>query len=75
MTNAASRVTLGSEGSVPAAVELVGVHKWFGQVHAVRGVDLSIASGEIVAFLGPNGAGKTSTIDMVGGLSDRKSVV
>lgn len=70
MTSAASRGTLGSEGSaVPAAVELVGVHKWFGQVHAVRGVDLRIASGEIVAFLGPNGAGKTSTIDMVVGLS------
>jgi ABC-2 type transport system ATP-binding protein len=38
-------------------------------VHAVRGVDLHIEQGEIVAFLGPNGAGKTTTIDMVLGLS------
>jgi ABC-2 type transport system ATP-binding protein len=38
-------------------------------VHAVRGIDLELQQGEIVAFLGPNGAGKTTTIDMVLGLS------
>jgi ABC-type branched-subunit amino acid transport system ATPase component len=43
----------------PAAIELRGVHKHFGKVRAVRGVDLTIAPGEIVALLGPNGAGKT----------------
>jgi len=45
------------------------VTKDFGPVHAVRGIDLTVRQGEIVAFLGPNGAGKTSTIDMVLGLS------
>jgi ABC-2 type transport system ATP-binding protein len=45
------------------------VTKDFGPVHAVRGIDLTLAPGEIVAFLGPNGAGKTTTIDMVLGLS------
>jgi ABC-2 type transport system ATP-binding protein len=53
----------------PLAVELTGVHKSFGQVHAVDGVDLHLSSGEIVAILGPNGAGKTSTIDIILGLS------
>jgi ABC-2 type transport system ATP-binding protein len=53
----------------PHAIDLRGVHKYFGHVHAVNGVDLSLASGEIVAFLGPNGAGKTSTIDIILGLS------
>ncbi len=52
-----------------AAVALRGVRKNFGSVQAVRGVDLDIAPGEIVAFLGPNGAGKTSTIDIILGLS------
>ncbi|MCW2781903.1 MAG: multidrug transporter ATPase [Marmoricola sp.] len=51
------------------AVSLRGVTKDFGHVHAVRGIDLDIQQGEIVAFLGPNGAGKTTTIDMVLGLS------
>ena len=52
-----------------AAVSLSGVTKDFGAVHAVRGIDLQLQQGEIVAFLGPNGAGKTTTIDMVLGLS------
>ena len=50
-------------------VRLGGVTKTFGEVHAVRGIDLQIQPGEMVAFLGPNGAGKTTTIDMVLGLS------
>jgi ABC-2 type transport system ATP-binding protein len=48
---------------------LKDVRKHFGDVQAVRGVDVRIASGEIVAILGPNGAGKTSTIDIILGLS------
>jgi ABC-2 type transport system ATP-binding protein len=55
-------------GPVPA-VQVFGVTKDFGDVHAVRGIDLTLEQGEIVAFLGPNGAGKTTTIDMVLGLS------
>jgi ABC-2 type transport system ATP-binding protein len=58
---------------VPLAVDLKGVRKHFGHVQAVRDVDVSIASGEIVAMLGPNGAGKTSTIDIILGLSQQTS--
>ncbi len=54
--------------SVPA-VHAAGLHKSFGKVHAVRGLDLTVQPGEVVAFLGPNGAGKTTTIDMILGLS------
>ncbi len=39
-----------------------------GPVRAVRGVDLSIARGQVLALLGPNGAGKSTTIDMLLGL-------
>jgi ABC-2 type transport system ATP-binding protein len=51
------------------AIELRDLHKYFGAVRAVNGIDLRIAPGEIVALLGPNGAGKTTTIDMMLGLS------
>ena len=57
------------EVSRQTAIDLRGVHKHFGKVRAVRGIDLAIAPGEIVALLGPNGAGKTTTIDMILGLS------
>ncbi len=53
-------------------IALAGLSKTFrtpdGPVHAVRGVDISIAPGETVALLGPNGAGKSTTIDMLLGL-------
>ena len=52
-----------------AAARMTGLHKSFGSVQAVRGVDLEIAPGEVVAFLGPNGAGKSTTIDMLLGLT------
>jgi ABC-2 type transport system ATP-binding protein len=54
---------------IPPAVRLRGIRKSFGPVEAVRGIDLAVAPGEVVAFLGPNGAGKTSTIDIILGLS------
>jgi ABC-2 type transport system ATP-binding protein len=49
-------------------VELRGVHRNFGAVRAVDGIDLRLELGEITALLGPNGAGKTTTIDMILGL-------
>ncbi len=56
----------GRDGAVwPPAVALRDVRKHFGSVQAVRGVALTIGTGEVMAFLGPNGAGKTSTIDMI----------
>ncbi len=52
----------------PDAVRLQQVRRSFGDVEAVRGIDLVVRPGEVVAFLGPNGAGKTTTLDMVLGL-------
>jgi ABC-2 type transport system ATP-binding protein len=53
---------LTSNGSAIAVRDL---HKRFGEVHAVRGVDFDVAPGEVFGFLGPNGAGKTTTINML----------
>ncbi|MGA2872315.1 MAG: ABC transporter ATP-binding protein [Candidatus Dormibacteria bacterium] len=45
-----------------------GLRKSYGVVEAVRGLDLEIARGQIVALLGPNGAGKTTTMEIIEGL-------
>src|SRR6266487_2001874 len=59
----------GSLGSVmEAAVELLDAHKNYGSVEALRGVDIAIRPGELVAMLGPNGAGKTTAISLMLGL-------
>jgi ABC-2 type transport system ATP-binding protein len=51
------------------AVVLSHLSKSYGDVQAVRSIDLTIVPGETVALLGPNGAGKSTTIDMVLGLT------
>src|ERR1700760_3666819 len=43
----------------------------YGEAEAVRGIDLEVARGEILAFLGPNGAGKTTTVEILEGYRRR----
>ncbi|MFI0352046.1 ATP-binding cassette domain-containing protein [Actinomadura sp. 9N407] len=47
------------------AVAVDGLVKRFGDVEAVRGIELAVEPGEIFGFLGPNGAGKSTTINML----------
>ena len=49
-------------------VRLKGIEKRFGNTTALRGVDLSVAPGEVVALVGPNGAGKTTLVNILLGL-------
>lgn len=55
------------------AVEAVGLHKRFGEIHAVDGIDLALAPGRIYGLLGPNGSGKTTLIRLLIGLADATS--
>jgi len=50
------------------AIQISGVHKNFGALHALRGIDLVIEQGEFFALLGPNGAGKSTLINILAGL-------
>ncbi len=51
-----------------AAIRATGLHKFFGDNHAVRGIDLNVRRGEVFGFLGPNGAGKSTVVKIVLGL-------
>lgn len=50
------------------AIQINGIHKNFGNLHALNGIDLTIAQGEFFALLGPNGAGKSTLISILAGL-------
>jgi ABC-2 type transport system ATP-binding protein len=47
------------------AIQALGLARRFGDVEAVRGIDLEVAPGEAFGFLGPNGAGKSTTLNML----------
>ena len=55
------------------AIEVRGLHKSYGQVEAVRGIDLFVSKGEVFALLGPNGAGKTTMVEILEGHRDRSA--
>jgi len=55
----------GLDNGRPSAVVVRGLVKRYGEVEAVRGIDLDVAPGETFGFLGPNGAGKSTTINML----------
>ena len=52
-----------------SAIEVDGLEKRYGDVHAVQGVSFAVARGETFGILGPNGAGKTTTLEMIEGLT------
>jgi ABC-2 type transport system ATP-binding protein len=54
-----------------AAIEVRGLTKSYGDVQAVRGIDLTVERGQIFALLGPNGAGKTTTVEILEGYRSR----
>ncbi len=51
-----------------ALLELQDVHTYYGSIHALKGISLSIEGGEIVTLIGSNGAGKSTTLRTISGL-------
>jgi ABC-2 type transport system ATP-binding protein len=52
-------------------IDVRELHKSYGDVEAVRGIDLHVDRGEVFALLGPNGAGKTTTVEILEGYRER----
>lgn len=62
--------TLSGDQLAPAAITVRGLHKHYGKLAAVRGVDFTVQSGELFGLIGPDGAGKTTTFHILGGVMD-----
>src|SRR6476646_12088488 len=67
MAESAASVEAQRVAAPAVAVRLEGLRKSFGDVEAVRGVDLEIADGEFFSMLGPSGSGKTTVLRMIAG--------
>ncbi len=52
----------------PAAIDLFGIHKWYGDFHALRDVDLTVRRGERIVICGPSGSGKSTLIRCINAL-------
>jgi ABC-2 type transport system ATP-binding protein len=58
---------------VDPVIRVSGLRKSYGDLEAVRGIDIEVGAGEVFAFLGPNGAGKTTTVEILEGYRGRDS--
>jgi branched-chain amino acid transport system ATP-binding protein len=51
-----------------AMLEVNGIHSFYGSIHALKGISLTVDKGEIVTLIGANGAGKTTTLKTISGI-------
>jgi len=65
---AAPASSTAAEPTGETLLKLDGVHTYYGQIHALKGVDIEVNRGEVVTLIGANGAGKTTTLKTVCGL-------
>jgi general L-amino acid transport system ATP-binding protein len=64
--------TVPTDATTGPIIECRDVHKWFGQLHVLRGIDLSVASGEVVVIFGASGSGKSTFIRTINRLEEHQ---
>ena len=64
--------TVTAEGSAKDIIVCSDVHKWFGQLHVLRGINLSVRAGEVVVIFGASGSGKSTFIRTINRLEEHQ---
>ena len=68
---------MASPASAPAhagaAIEMIGVNKWYGQFHVLRDINLSVGQGERIVICGPSGSGKSTLIRCINRLEEHQA--
>jgi len=64
----AKELTVGED----VAIELVGVHKWYGEFHVLKDINLTVNSGERIVICGPSGSGKSTLIRCINRLEEHQ---
>jgi general L-amino acid transport system ATP-binding protein len=59
-------------GPSSVAVEMAGVHKWFGEFHVLKDINLTVMRGERIVICGPSGSGKSTLIRCINGLEEHQ---
>ena len=68
---ATTRVTM-NDPTTQAAVEMIGVHKWYGEFHVLRDINLNVEPGERIVICGPSGSGKSTMIRCINRLEQHQ---
>ena len=62
----------GRESSEDAIIEIIEMHKWFGDFHVLKGIDLTVRKGERIVICGPSGSGKSTLIRCINRLEEHQ---
>src|SRR5919197_1373994 len=73
MTMEATATTAATAAADRPMIELIGVHKWYGEFHVLRDINLAVERGERVVVCGPSGSGKSTMIRCINRLEEHQS--
>ena len=68
----AARVGATQQASSPAAIQMIGLHKWYGEFHVLRNINLVVDQGEKIVICGPSGSGKSTLIRCINRLEEHQ---